>query len=79
MIWLNVSGNFDGKWHEEVHIKQCMSAHKIVHNFEMDPTRIFHVFEAFIFKAFKGAAVVDLLQALYNAANGRLGYVKYSG
>jgi hypothetical protein len=56
-----------------------MSAHKIVHNFEMDLTRIFHLLEAFIFKAFKGAAVVGLLQALDNAANGRLGYVKYSG
>ena len=45
----------------------------------MDLTRIFHVFETFIFKAFKGAAVVDLLKALDNAANGRIGYVKYSG
>ena len=45
----------------------------------MDLTRIFHVFEAFIFKAFKSAAVVNLLQALDNEANGRLGYVKYSG
>jgi hypothetical protein len=47
----------------------------------MDLTRIFHVFEALIFKAFKGAAVPPLagLQALDNAANGRLGHVKYSG
>jgi hypothetical protein len=43
----------------------------------MDLTRIFHVFEAFIFKAFKGPAVVDLLQALDNEANGRIGHVKY--
>jgi len=35
-------------------------------------TRIFHECEAFICKAFKGAAVVRLLQALDNAANGRL-------
>ena len=34
--------------------------------------RIFHAPEVFIGKAFKGAAVVDLLQALDNAANGRL-------
>jgi hypothetical protein len=35
-------------------------------------TRLFHVPEGFIGKAFKGAAVVNLLRALDNAANGRL-------
>ena len=35
-------------------------------------TRILHAPEAFIGKALKGAAVVDLLQALDNAAGGHL-------
>jgi len=35
-------------------------------------SRIFHAPEGFIGKAFKGAAVVDLLQSLDNAANGAL-------
>jgi len=34
------------------------------------------VFEAFIYKAFKGAAVVRLLQAFDNAINARLGYAR---
>ena len=34
------------------------------------------MFEAFIYKAFKGAAVVRLLQAFDNAINGRLGYAR---
>jgi len=39
-------------------------------------TRILHVPEAFICKAFKGTAVEDLLQALDNAANGRLRHAR---
>jgi len=41
-------------------------------------TRIFHVFETFICKAFKGAAVplAAGLQVLNNAANGRLGHAR---
>ena len=41
-------------------------------NSKMRLTRIFHAPERFIGKAFRGAAVVNLLQALDNAANGYL-------
>ena len=43
------------------------------------PARTFHASEVFIGKALKGAAVVDLLQALDNEANGRFRGVKYPG
>jgi hypothetical protein len=47
-------------------------------NMSMFLSRMFHVCEAFICKAFKGEAVPPLagLQALDNVANGRLGYAR---